>query len=287
MSPIDTLTMSASVISLSGQTVAKKLYVNKHTGGTFSFSAGMVFFALIIFLLTSKGTFRFSSSVLTYSFWFALSYGLAVVGSFLAIKTGPISLTSLFNQYSLLVPVFYGILFQGEALTSKLIFGIVLLVVSLVFINYEKGAKQKNITLGWVVFIIISFIGNGVCSTVQRVQAINFNGEYKNEFMIIAYGITLAAMFIIAVFTEKKDILSNLKNGLAYFSVGGLCNGILNYLSLIMALTIPAAIMFPVRSAAGVILNTLISVFCFKEKLSAFQLIGIAIGTASIVVLNM
>lgn len=287
MSPIDTLTMSASVISLSGQTVAKKLYVNKHTGGTFSFSAGMVFFALIIFLLTSKGTFSFSSSVLTYSFWFALSYGLAVVGSFLAIKTGPVSLTSLFNQYSLLVPVFYGILFQGEALTSKLIFGIVLLIVSLIFINYEKGAKQKNITLGWVVFIIISFIGNGVCSTVQRVQAINFNGEYKNEFMIIAYGITLAAMFIIAVFTEKKYILSNLKNGLAYFSVGGLCNGILNYLSLIMALTIPAAIMFPVRSAAGVILNTLISVFCFKEKLSAFQLIGIAIGTASIVILNM
>ncbi|MBP3692710.1 MAG: DMT family transporter [Clostridia bacterium] len=287
MSPIDTLTMSASVISLSGQTVAKKLYVNKHTGGTFSFSAGMVFFALIIFLLTSKGTFRFSSSVLTYSFWFALSYGLAVVGSFLAIKTGPISLTSLFNQNSLLVPVFYGILFQGEALTSKLIFGIVLLIVSLIFINYEKGAKQKNITLGWVIFIIISFIGNGVCSTVQRVQAINFNGEYKNEFMIIAYGITLAAIFIIAVFTEKKDILSNLKNGLAYFSVGGLCNGVLNYLSLIMALTIPAAIMFPVRSAAGVILNTLISVFCFKEKLSAFQLIGIAIGTASIVVLNM
>ena len=82
---------------------------------------------------------------------------------------------------------------------------------------------QKNITLEWVVFIVIAFIGNGV----------------------------------------------------------------LNYLSLIMALTVPAAIMFPVSSAAGVILNTLISVFCFKEKLSAFQLIGIAIGTASIVILNM
>lgn len=97
------------------------------------------------------------------------------------------------------------------------------LTMSASVISLSGQTVAKNITLEWVVFIVIAFIGNGV----------------------------------------------------------------LNYLSLIMALTIPAAIMFPVRSAAGVILNTLILVFCFKEKLSVCQLIGIAVGTASIVILNM
>ena len=69
---------------------------------------------------------------------------------------------------SLLLPSFYGIIFLSEPIGIKLIVGIVLLVVALVMINYEKDAVPSS--LKWAICAVLAFVGNGMCSVVQKLE---------------------------------------------------------------------------------------------------------------------
>lgn len=60
-----------------------------------------------------------------------------------------------------------------------------------------------------------------------------------------------------------------------------------NYLVLVLSNKMPASVMFPVISAGGVLLSALVSVMIYKEKLSAWQWLGIILGIIAIVALNM
>ena len=133
----------------------------------------------------------------------------------------------------------------------------------------------------------MTFAGNGACSVIQRLQQIHANGLYKNEFMIVSLFISTIAMLLISVFTERKNMLCNLKRGMAAYTVSGISNALTNLLVMVLALRMPASLSFPIISGGGIVANTVISVCFYKEKLSVYQKIGVLIGIGAILLLNM
>ena len=86
------------------QDITKKQYnlkVEKANG--FIFSAIVALFAMVFFLASSGFKVEFVPEVIPYSVGFALSYAAALVGTFLAIKWGPLSITLLVISYSLTI----------------------------------------------------------------------------------------------------------------------------------------------------------------------------------------
>jgi multidrug transporter EmrE-like cation transporter len=69
-------------------------------------------------------------------------------------------------------------------------------------------------------------------------------------------------------------------------TLGGLANGGVNFLVLLLSLKMDASVMFPIISAGGILCATTLSVTVYKEKLSIVQKIGVALGVLAIVVLN-
>jgi len=132
----------------------------------------------------------------------------------------------------------------------------------------------------------MAFVANGACCTVQKVQQINFGGNYKNEFMIIALSISALLLLAAAFFSKKEDVGYSLKKGFPYYSVSGIANGAVNYLVLVLSTKMAASLMFPIISAGGIIFTMIVSLLLYKEKLSLYQKIGFAFGLASVVVLN-
>ena len=120
------------VVGMSLQQVSKKAYNLKIKNGTFSFTAANSFMALLVFLITAKGEFNYSSDFLIYSFVFAISFCITSIASYCAVTVGPLSLTSLFISYSLIIPTFYGIIMLGEKTKATLFLGIALLLISFV-----------------------------------------------------------------------------------------------------------------------------------------------------------
>ena len=276
-----------TVLGLSIQEISKKEYQKRVQGGVFSFFAAYAVLATLVFVITGKGSFHFTAAATGYSVAFAVAYCMASIFSFLALKCGPMSLTSLVLSYSLIIPTFYGILVLGEPTDPMLYIGIALLLISLVLINLEGKREEKKITPRWVLFAALAFVGNGACSTIQKMQQTAFDGLYKSEFMIVGLLITAVVLALVAIATERKQMLPNLKKGVICYSACGIANGVVNFLVLVLATAMPASVMFPVISAGGIVLTALVSILLYKEKLSHWQKLGFVLGVAAIVVLNL
>ena len=83
------------VLGVSAQHVTKKIYSQKSEGGAYTFSALSALVALLFFFAISGGNLDFTWSILPHAIGFAVTYSLSIIFSFLAIKEGPLSITSL------------------------------------------------------------------------------------------------------------------------------------------------------------------------------------------------
>lgn len=280
------LLLSLTVFGGLVQLIAKKAYSKKIKGGAFIHSALSMFFSLIVFVIISGGKLNFVAQLIPYSVLFAILFSSAFIGSFLALSVGPISLTGLISSYSLLVPTIYGILFLNEPTSILLYIGIFLVAVSLFLVNREKKGSEKKISFKWGIFMLIAFVGNGGGSIVQKVQQLKFNGQYKNEFMVIALLISFVVVFLFALVFEKENLLKKITTGAHWYIINGVANGLVNLFVMMLAVW-PASIVFPVISAGGILLTSSVGIFVYKEKMTAPQIVGIILGTVSIVLLNM
>ena len=286
---MDLLSVSYLVLIIFGtsvQNVLKKLYLNKEKGGgVFVFSAFTVLTALCFFTVKSLFDFNFSLEVLPYAIGFATGYAFATVFNFLAIGCGPLSLTSLMLSYSLLIPTAWGVLFDGDEVGIFFYIGILLLAVSLVLVNAKRG--ECKITLKWALFALLALVGNGACSTFQAVQSKTFGGKYDGTFMVISLLMVVCVLFVLTFIHEKDKVKISLKSGIILMVGTGLANGLVNLLVMVCSATVNKSIMFPLISAGSIVLTWLISRFFYRERLTAKQNVGMLLGVASIVFLNL
>jgi len=274
----------AIILGISGQNIVKKPYAKQTNGrGVYFFNAVVSAAALLFFVVTSA-KLDFHISVLPYSVGFALSYGMASVFCVLAIANGSLSLTSLINSYSLMIPTFYGLIFLKDPMGIGFVPGMVLLAVSLFLIN--KPDKNAKFSLKWILFVLLSFLGNGVCTVVQNMQQRAFAGSYKNEFMIVAYALVVAVMLTLAFLRDRENIKLYMRAGRFCAPACGALNGMVNLLVMILSARMAVSLMFPLISAGGLIVTYLVSRFIYKEKLTKAQFVGFVFGAAAVVFLN-
>ncbi len=278
------LVMFSSLI----QSVSKKQYQLKaKKAGVFLFNAMTTFSAGIFFLCTDKGGFSFDPALFPYILAFAASYGSAVLFSFFAIQEGPLSLTALATSYSLIIPTCYGILFLNESVSLFLGIGLVFLCISLFLVNETKGGTK--ITPKWILYALLAFLGNGFCSAVQTSQQIRFGGQYKSEFMILALAILSLFFFLVSFLRENREEQKfSLQCGILPMILSGVANGMTNlFVMLLVSRGMSASIMFPVISGGGILLAGCLSLFVYKEPLSKKQILGLLLGTVSVVLMNL
>lgn len=275
------------VIGLSAQDVTKKIYARKSSCGTYSFAAVSTLVAMVFFVISSGGNLHFSCSYLGYAIGFGISYSAFMIFSLLAIRTGPLSLTALVISCSLILPALYGLVILSEPISLWLILGIILLLAALALINLEKKNEEKRICLKWLIFVTLGFFSNGFCSILQKAQQLSASSELRDEFMVTALFLAGILLLCCALLTERKTLPANLVKGLPWYTLCGGANGMVNLLVLVLSKTTPASVMFPIISAGGILMTFLVSVLFYKERLSAFQLLGILFGAAAAVFLSL
>ena len=276
----------SAVLCIGLQSVMRKSYGNRVLGkGICLFNSVACLVAAVFFWISGGLKFEVEPAVFFYAVVFAITYGTSGYFGFKALMTGPLSLTSLANSYSLMIPTLYGLIFQNEPISLWLIFGLGFLIVSLLFITLKRSETQ--ISLRWGIYAFFAFAGNGLCSTVQRVQQINFEGAYKNEFMIVALLMVTVFLFIMAYREERKDIGLCLKKGIGLMVFFGVANGMVNLFVMMLATRVAASLMFPLISAGSIILSWVLSSFLYKEKLTFLQNLGLVLGVLAVVFLNL
>lgn len=271
------------ILAMSLQNAVKKAYTNKNGGGVYFFGVLTCLSATLFFVVTSGG-FEWNLKVLPYSLAFATAYSVTIVAGVLAINCGSLSLTSLVVSYSLMIPTLYGLVFLKESISFGFYPGILLLVISLVLIN--KKAESEPVNFKWMIYAILAFLGNGMCTVFQKMQQVAFDGAYKNELMIIALISGALVLGILSLIKERKQIGTYAKQGWYFGALSGVFTGTVNLFVMVLSGKMSASLMYPLISAGGIIATYLISRWIYKEELTKRQLIGFVLGIASVIFLN-
>ena len=285
------IALIVAALGVTTQNILKQVFNEKGKGSPFFFSSITSFVAMVFFIVANTDWY-YSTELLLPSLAFAVTYAAATVFPVFALLHGPMAKTILINSFSLLIPTLYGIFIQGkdnaEAASPVLIVGIVMLFCSLFLVNYQKKDDGK-ITLKWILFIALAFLGNGLCSTIQTVKKDYYGNAGNNMFMIVALG--MASLILLCASLSMKEqrnyIGFTIKKGGIIALICGFANGLTNLLTIYLnASNVPASVIFPVISGGGLILVFLYAVFIKKERFSFVQYVGYAFGIGALILMN-
>lgn len=241
--------------------------------------------AAIGFFLVSAGvTPAFHSEQLPLAITYGFCYAVTMLGSIQALVHGSMSLTMLIMSYSMIIPSFYGVLFLQERLSEIGVMGMILLVLSLLLINFVR--EEAKISITWLFWLTLAFVGNGMVGVLQKMQLLIFGDGTKSEFMIMALVFAIFFLLIAAIGRKESFHRENWKSILIALG-NGTVNGLSNFMVMALMGMLPQIILNPSMSAGGIVLGFIMATFVYKERLSRPQLIGYVLGTVSIVLLNL
>ena len=267
---------------------------------------GSVFLCwLILFLFDLE----FEWSVLPYSILFGICYAVCAIATIYALKTGPILLTSLILQLSIIAVAIWGFIAGWQVPQWWTWVGLVLVVIALWLClktddkkeesasvidgktlenNENQGGRyETKLSFKWLIFVALMFFGNAGCSITQRTQQMAYDGKYGNFLMVTAMIIGVATCVVMYLRDDKSDSREILKTTWVMPVLAGVVNVLLNLAVMYMATsTLSPSLIYPVMAVGGLIVTTLFSAFVFKEKMYWGQWVGVAIGMVATAILS-
>ncbi|MBR2870787.1 MAG: DMT family transporter [Clostridia bacterium] len=231
--------------------------------------------------------FSFDAGVLIYSLIFSVSFICCNLGLVQALKHGPTTLTTLIVNLSLVLVTIWGFIFWQAKVTTLVIIGLVLVVISLILCLYNKKSPQKSISLKWIFYVVLAFFGNASCTISQRTQQLQYAGQHGEMLMFFATGLSVI-VYAILFFKNDRSCTKIILKQSWWAPIGaGVANIGLNLFVMLLATTsLSPSLIYPFISIGGLAIVTLLSVLVFKEKMKCWQWIGIGIGAIATLLLS-
>lgn len=226
----------------------------------------------------------------------AAGYGviatLAVFAHMKALERGPVSLTSLFAKFCLVLPLGYSFLFLHEQATLFRVSGILLICVCIVIFADPRKGDRERLSRGWLAAALSLMVCNGAVQLIGKIYAMSSANEYQNAFLLWAFGFeTLAALAIFLRLSRGKSrecaraFVTPAVLGLSVFiAVAALS---MNFAIVALATRMDGSVFFPIYSGGPLILIALAGYLIFREEMTFRKVTGILLGIGAIVLLNL
>lgn len=223
---------------------------------------------------------------------YALIIGVLFISLFLLMgksaQENGIGITSVTVKMSLVIPVIFAIWLYHESIFISKIIGIILALVGVFLITYQKKTEKKSNTKN-VIFLIILFVGSGILdATINFVEKKALGDLSPALFTAIGFGIAgtigLIVLFVALLLKRQKIRLKNI--------IGGVVLGVPNFFSiyfLIMAIRTPLddSITYALNNVGIVLFSYLLGILLFKESTSKIKIIGGLVAVISIVLMSL
>ncbi|MBQ4516247.1 MAG: EamA family transporter [Clostridia bacterium] len=270
----------AGVISLCavGQSVFTKIASTKNDeASSMRFNAWKISASLLLFLLFSFYKLQFHMPTVVFSSVYGLALFFSTLFGYKALSSGSMALSSLIVSYSVVIPCLFGIIFLNESVNFIKILGFIFLLLSMYLLNRQK--EDLKINKCWLVYVLTTFLSNGICSVVQKMHQTLYPASFCNEFMICSLLLTFIMFFVISMgkkYTDKKSGTTK------YALLAGILMGLGNYITLLLSSRVDASVMFPVITILSMLFNVTVSKLYFKDSFSIIQFAGIILGVFSV-----
>lgn len=245
------------------------------------FNALNGFFAAIMFFVLSGFRWEFSWFSLILAALMAMFSLTYIIFGFKTLKLGSVAVYSIFLMSGgMLLPYIFGILFLDEEVNIFRIIGVVVILIAIVISNKSKYKFSYQFYL----LCIGIFLLNGCVSIVSKTHQINqeFVTVSTVTFVMLSGLMKFVFCSIIMLFMNKEKRKTGFSSNKSLYAVlsAALIGGISYMLQLIGAKGLPATVLYPLISGGVIMFSALLGRLCFKEKLSKYQYLSIALIVA-------
>ena len=276
------------VIASATQSATAKLF-NQNCSQSSVFNALKSGTAFILFGLTAAWGFSFHLPTVLLGILYGACLCISMYAGYRALCLGPMALTSMLVSFSVIIPLVWGITVGNETLKTMQYPAFALLFFAIMLTNADKISVKKN-TQGnyglWFLFVGVTFICNGICSILQKQHQTLYPEAYSREFMLFAM---LLCSIIFTILALRKVSLAELQiiKGKHFAVLSGLSNGVVNFLTLVLAGLENASVLFPIISAGTILGSLICGRVLFKEKLKVNHYFALVAGIAAVVLLKL
>lgn len=257
----------------------------------FNFYQNIFCFLSILLIYLFSGT-KFSFSVFSVLLGAALAVAniLSLEGVLQAQACGSFAYTSVIVALSAIIPSMSGPVLFGEKVTVSQFAGIGLMIICIILSPGNDGGERRAVNLKWLLFCTVAFVFSGAVGVVQKIHQNNAAHKAEMPALLLTCFFVSFALSGIRLITERGrmkksgESLNKLTLAVLLFpAVSGLCFAFPHTINLFLSGRLASVVFFPTINLCPMLLTMLYAVFGFKERLTAKQWAGIAVGVLSTV----
>lgn len=257
----------------------------------FNFYQNIFCFLSILLIYLFSGT-KFSFSVFSVLLGAALAVAniLSLEGLLQAQACGSFAYTSVIVALSAIIPSMSGPVLFGEKVTVSQFAGIGLMIICIILSPGNDGGERRAVNLKWLLFCTVAFVFSGAVGVVQKIHQNNAAHKAEMPALLLTCFFVSFALSGIRLITERGrmkksgESLNKLTLAVLLFpAASGLCFAFPHTINLFLSGRLASVVFFPTINLCPMLLTMLYAVFGFKERLTAKQWAGIAVGILSTV----
>lgn len=223
----------------------------------------------------------------------AVGYGLLFVATIFGIvasmSSGPLGPTALIVNASMVLSVILGVALWGETMTLKKGLGALGMIGALTLSGLStRGGRSASVR--WFVLALLSFLGNGLLSVMQKSLSWSFPEVSVTSFTFwaMAFG-AVACWLLVLLFRVRGERFRewlNMPKPLALCAAGvglGTVGG--NAFTMTGLALVPAIVAFPLSQGLVILLLNASSMVIYRERMTLSGAVSMVLGILGIVLL--
>lgn len=201
-----------------------------------------------------------------------------------AVQQSGLARTDIAQRLSLFISLSAAYFLFNESFDRLKYIGIIFGFAAIVLTMYRKPEHSASKT-GWL-YLLLVFIGFGLIDVCFKLVSQNNDIPYTSSLFLIFCIAFILSLFYILVFQRNTKLqLVNFICGcvLGFFNFGN----ILFYLKAHQAMSESPSIVFAAMNMGVIIAGSFIGIFLFKEHLSKWNYLGLALALGAIILITL
>ena len=246
----------------------------------------------LILLLTDVSGGKINAATVIIALLSGVSLFFSTFFSIYGMKSGTVSLVSMFGTAGLLVPIVAGVFLFDQPISLMQGVGTAIFFVSAWLLIKNSKNTYNGFSFKTFLLLLGSMLANGTTMLAQQMYTHYVPDGSISLFSFLSFGIVAAAGLPTALVMGKTEKYKgeNIKLGKTLYICGialAAAVFVINQFATTLTALLPPVFLFTFINGGGTIISTLVAAVIYKEKLSVYSILGVIIGIGSMVLIKL
>ena len=276
------LMLLGSILLATGNNICYHQLANEGKYSRFLFTA-LSSAVWIVGLLPFVNLLQINSLEIIFGIIYGVVQALFLFFKMRAMSTGPISITSVVCNCSMIVTTLFGTIAYKENPSILQFIGLAAILASVILCVDLKS--DMKMTIKWGIYCFFYFLFCSAVGVVFKMFGKAGDGQNNPSNMIMVSAVTMVVLLLVLSFSTKEKFTLSKRQSF-YGVLAGVFSCLYNRFNLTLAAKLPSVVFFPIFNGALVLLCAVVGAVIYKEKFSKLQFFGVMIGIIAIVLLS-